>query len=489
MDSQSYCRATTSRIRTLVNLLPDSVRRRRLGDSRDLTRSQRFSHLKTGSAEILESFLNNGRKLKRGGGVPELSTELLSHQVRAGVVYGTLRLLKVTGRDDILAMTPEDAEAFLRVYEENGKRDAGLSLLREVSRLYVNLLARGVVEANPIAGLQTKVVRRNTDYVPQDGIDRLSDISTVGMDDLKSVRDRMIALCLCYDFALRNTEATLLDRTDVAVNGFVEVALRGAVQKGSGKRDVVLRSYLAQTRTLVARYIEMRDALPNVSAAFLVDIHGHPLGSTGLREAVQSVCESLGIRTKAGKVPAPHRLRHSFGTLNAEPIGLSLTLYELMERLRHAGVEITRKVYIDENPALSVMRHAERVRRISGGSPQQEVSPQGAPQDMTMDEAEAIRAVRRLGITWRSLRRHCAERGLARSEGGRWRYSRAFIAELTGSSWLTREEAIRLLGMSRSGYYEWLKATGARTLGIGNVMLVRTEDVRGGRGQDKGKEL
>jgi integrase len=180
------------------------------------------------------------------------------------------------------------------------------------------------------------------------------------------------------------------------------------------QKDVLpLYSYFPETTTrLMDRYLQLRAMKSPDGDTLVVSLDGRPLGADGCRRAVKEHCEKLGIRTHEGRTVTPHRLRHSFGTLNIEPLGLGLSLIE----------------------------------------------------------TEALRRVRALGLNHRSLWKYAEDSGAVARAGRRHMYSEALVDDLAGS-YFTREEALDLLGMPISSFWEWVKVEGIRFAQVGNVSL------------------
>lgn len=117
----------------------------------------------------------------------------------------------------------------------------------------------------------------------------MADISTLDMEDFQSVRDRFIAFALCYDCALRIGEAARLRLNDVRVADFVEISLRGEVQKGSGKPTVVIRNLFPESMSLCTAYLRLRLRIGNGVPSLLMSETGKPLLVGGCQDAVAAL--------------------------------------------------------------------------------------------------------------------------------------------------------------------------------------------------------
>jgi len=475
--SRRYHGKAASSIRTLVNALPEDVRRRRLLTAREHRRLGRFGDLHPDTRKLLERFLRDGRKTRLVAGSLDATSDLLSPSVRRQAVYCAARFLRVAGVDDMRKATCDHVESYLDSYGEDG-RSTAVHGLSDARPLFNYLLALGILQDDPLASLGPKPKRADDDYVPADQINKLADLSTLDPSCFRDVRDRLIAFALCYDYALRIGEVARLKLSDIHMSDFVEVMLRGEVQKGQGKPGRTLRNLFPETRTLFETYLELREGVGGTSDALLLSESGDPLLVTGARNAVKRVSRQLGIRTHGGRVPSPHRFRHSLGTLNVGELGMKLSPYYLMRRYRHNDIRTTMQVYVANNPLLDEAQHIAIVRANGNGAGQDSPERRGAmPRDITVPEAEAIVKVRSLGITWRSLRDHAVEKRSAVERDGKLHYSASFLDGLA-TNWMTRDEATRLMGLtSASGFRYRVKSEGIRTLVVGRASLVRVEDV------------
>jgi hypothetical protein len=146
---------------------------------------------------------------------------------------------------------------------------------------------------------------------------------------------------------------------------------------------------------------------------------------------------------------------------------------------------MTYRVYITQNPLHRRNGYQKRMERINGHAPGKSGTatppavapsepppappPAGRP-DRLIDETEALRRVRALRVNHRSLW-NCAEASGAVARAGRLHmYSAAFVDDLAGN-YFTREEALDLLGMPVSSFWEWVKVAGIRFVQVGSVSL------------------
>ena len=396
-SDRRYCRKFASAVRSMVNSLPVSVRHRNLLTKRDVKRLARFSEFSPDTGKLLERFLADGRKVKRTSAGLASTSILLQPSVRQNATYAAAMILRLVGLDDICAFGAEHADQYLQRCGENG-RDTAIHTLWNVRCLFRWLTATGAIQEDPLAGIGRHRTRADTDFVPANQIAKLADLSTLDFDSFRDVRDRLIIYALCYDYALRIGEVGRLRLDDVRVTDFVEVGLRGEIQKGSGKPAITLRNLFPESKTLFEAYLRLRGPVGTGTPSLLVSEDGRPLRLSGCRNAVKRVSRALGITTDGGKTPAPHRYRHSMGTLNVGELGMRLTPYYLMRRYRHNDIRTTMQVYVTSNPLLDEAQHVAIVGAANGNghSMASQPEPQAMALDIQVPEMEAMTKVRSL---------------------------------------------------------------------------------------------
>jgi hypothetical protein len=142
---------------------------------------------------------------------------------------------------------------------------------------------------------------------------------------------------------------------------------------------------------------------------------------------------------------------------------------------------MTYRVYITQNPLHRRNGYQRRMERINGHGPVKAATaappavvpsepPPAGRSDRLIDETEALRRVRALGLNHRSLWKYAEDSGAVARAGRRHMYSEALVDDLAGS-YFTREEALDLLGMPISSFWEWVKVEGIRFAQVGNVSL------------------
>jgi hypothetical protein len=156
---------------------------------------------------------------------------------------------------------------------------------------------------------------------------------------------------------------------------------------------------------------------------------------------------------------------------------MRLSPYYLMRRYRHKDIRTTIDVYVTHNPLLDEAQHRAVVANGNGHAADFEPRPQGMASDIKVPEQEAMARVRSLGINWRSLREHAVGEKAAVERNGKVYYSQAFPEKL-GTEWMTKDEAIRLMGLGAASSFRYhVHNQGFRTLVIGRASLVCVNDV------------
>jgi site-specific recombinase XerC len=482
-EKERHCQKIVSLVRSLTNALPSDMLQRQLVTQQQFNKQHRFDHLTPKTQMALKDFLRDGRMTKRKDNELTLKSRLLSSAVREGVIYNALLLLKLIGKHDIFSITPKDAETFIKVYAQNGERDAAIRILYDIKPLYRNLIARNLVKKDPFPTVAEKPKKINDDYVPPEYMEQLRDLSTVNLKNFIDVRDRLLTFCLCYDFALRIGEIARLKADDVVLNNYVELTLRPEVQKGQSKRQIVPNSYFAESKALMECYLKLRADKGVQTDALIVSDKGEPLLSDGCRLAVQSQCKRLGIKTYRGKDPAPHRFRHTFGTLNIAPLGLGLSDYEIMHRMRHTDIRTTIDIYVTNNPSVAKAQHHARMNEINGrhkqprfNPTQMHISSQVTSDDSPLSEDVAMHLLRPFDIKLASLRTYGEQAGIIERKDGNYYYSSEHIDDLR-TNYYTKQEAMLMLRLKKSGFSYWVTSNKVVCKIIGKASLIPKSDV------------
>ena len=220
-----------------------------------------------------------------------LNPQLLAERTRKTTLNDLGRFLKTVEKKDVFQINERDAEYFLAIYDRQGKRDAAIHCLADTNPFYRNLVARGLLQNNPLANYADKPSTVNRDYVSQVQIDRLMDLSETEALGMWDLRGRLI-VALAYDFALRAFEIESLNESDVLVDDYVRVRLDSNIQKGGSKPEQVLSNYFPETKVLMNRYLELRRRCFPTTDALLISEKGRRLQGTGIRNAVPEFMQS-----------------------------------------------------------------------------------------------------------------------------------------------------------------------------------------------------
>jgi len=472
-----YCSA----IHKLINRLPRLYLQRELLTLAQAKRENRFDRFTDDTRESFNHFLRFGRKLRRGSNhlSPVLSADLLSDNLRKQIIDSALTFMTAVGSNDIFTVTEDDVEEYVEYHDQNGNKSTAHKNLDFIKPLFSNLRCRGLLENDVLRLIPRRVSGVNLDYVIQAAIDRLADRSTLDMDDFVAVRGRVLSFVLDYAYALRNRESSLVRCSDF--HG-VELRLPRSIQKVQ-KDTLPIYSYFPEvTGPFLKRYLELRAMKQPETDVLMVTLDGKPLGADGCRRAVKQHCDRLGLRTHEGNPVNPHRLRHSFGSLNIDPLGLGLSIVEIKDQLRHSSIQMTYDVYIAKNPLHKRSGYEKRMEKINGGIASTVVgkhAPAPIPSpvlDRLIEETQALRQLLPLGVNHRSLRKYALEQGKAEQNGRGVLYSSAFIADLA-TNHLTRAEAMDLLSMTHSTFFYWVKKDAIEFIQIGKVSLFRKDVV------------
>ena len=158
-----------------------------------------------------------------------------------------------------------------------------------------------------------------------------------------------------------------------------------------------------------------------------------------------------------------------------------------MRRLRHTSSDVTTKVYLNENPLLNKAKHHALVKAAglagplanNSGSAQPTNLPAAdtpAEDDYSVAENHALALLAPLGVVRVSLRQYAQGKALVEQRKDGWFYSRRFIEGLP-QNYFSKQEAMRIIGIKKSGFFYWVASKGIEQVVIGKVSLVRKDDV------------
>lgn len=207
---------------------------------------------------------------------------------------------------------PENVDrTVLRAYlvaltEEGYSKRSIARKLSAVRSLFKHLVRRGVLKANPAAGVRSPSLDRPLPrFLEIEEVSRLFDAITG--DDLAARRDRAILETL-YGAGLRVSELVQMDETDVDL-------ARGCLHlRGKGKKERLAPVGRSAVRALV-RYLAAKRR--SVSRGTALDRGALFVNRYGTRIEPRSVRRVLAkhlVRAGLDKHVSPHTLRHSFAT-------------------------------------------------------------------------------------------------------------------------------------------------------------------------------
>ncbi len=509
-------------------------------------RYERFFKFTKNSQEAIKWFEQNGKRVEAmsvlvQNGETEINpyNEIIRsiHRItnrellpltKNGKIEHAIRFLEYVNKNGFEEATKEDVQKFEEVCTERGIKQIE-DYLAHVATFFINIHAKGFIKSNPFAHVSLKMnggaVKK--DFVTVEGMEKLRDLTTVDQKNRDDVRDRLFAL-LAYDLALRIGELLALEVSDFKKDAQGEwfVLLRAEVQKGY-KDEEVMYFFFDETKELLELYLnKIRDQYkPTTNHLILSNQWGRSISTTACATRFRQLCKRLNIKTYYGGSPSPHLLRHSFATLNIEPIGLALPLYEMIQRLRHTRVETTRKHYIHNNPYLKKIKHdvlrknnkkktatdvlnemsladlehwfsdklgmdSATVRHIRENHKKAfEVviqNPQDEKDDvdnkMFLSEQDALDRIKDLKIPELALRNYALKKkalskgfiGSARKGKG-FRYREDFVEDLA-RNWTLAENVRQKLNMHPRRFQRTLKQEKWRNLKIGNVLYINKLD-------------
>lgn len=441
---------------------------------------------------------------------------------KCGKIEHAMRLLRIVEKDGFEFVTEDDVrkmEEYCAQRNVTQKED----YLAHTATFFINIHSGGFIKTNPFRTVSLKMnggaVKK--DFIPPKGMEQFRDLSTVDFKNKIEVRDRLFVL-IAYDLALRLNEFLSLEVSDVKKDpeGDWHAILKSDIQKGQNKDEEIMYFFFDETKKLLEIYLkEIRKQFNPVTNHLFVSNQGGALNSQHCRVRFQEMCNRMGIKTFYEKIPSPHVLRHSFATINIEPLGLSLPLYEMAQRLRHIRVETTRKHYIHNNPYLQKLKHnvyrnkgnkrtardilnelsladlehwlSDTLRvdsntiKIIRKSHKQELSGQKKDEPsndniMFISEEEAFKKISVLNIPVISLRQYASKQGALKGDGS-WKYGRGFkyredFIEDLAQNWIHAKNLQEKLRLDHSAFYRTLKEEKWRVLKIGKGLYVNKKD-------------
>ena len=439
-----------------------------------------------------------------------------------GKIEHALRFLRIVGKEGFELVTDADVKK-LEEYcvQRNVKQKE--DYLAHVATFFINIHSGGFIKQNYFSKVSLKMNGGATkkDFISPEGIAKFRDLSSVDFNNKIEVRDRLIVL-LAYDLALRLNEFLSLELSDIKKDpdGEWYAIIKADIQKGQDKDEEIMYFFFDETKKLLEIYLKkFRGQFNPITNHLIVSNNGGALNSQHCRVRFKALCEKMGVKTFYSKMPTPHVLRHSFATINIEPLGLSLPLYEMTERLRHVRVETTRKHYIHNNPYLQKLKHNIYRKKANKKSPQDILSDISLADlehwlsdrlkidggtirtirkkhkqvlaeikdDNSTDngkifiaEEEALKRIKELAIPVISLRQYASKQGFLKGDGSKkygkgFLYREDFVDDLA-QNWIHAKSLQKKMKLDHNAVYRILKREKWRVLKIGKGLYVNKQD-------------
>jgi len=441
----------------------------------------------------------------------------LSNQVKNDKIQRSLMLLDYCQKNGFEHITRDDLEKFRKREVKGNSKDNSEKNLLELLNFFVNIYEEGFIETNPFIYLKMKNVdsKSRKDFITKENIEKLMDLSTVNLNDIYEVTYRTASLFL-YDTAVRAGTARLIQVSDIdKEDGLVKITLRKEVLKGD-KETTVMYLYFDQTKKMLDYYLtKVRSKFNPKCDDLFISKHGYGLSRSRFYCLIKNYCKKLNIKTYHDKAPTPHSFRHSFATLNVNPLpfGLRLPIEAICERLCHVGLETAKKHYIHQNPYINKLKHIEYQKQSQKGNALDHfsfdeirgwLSKIGVLEE-TIDivakshnnyfvdkseedvviyivEKEARGKITHLRIPIFSLRKYCLSRNLCKKEETvvnkkhNHRYNQKFIDDLA-ENWTTKERVMKKLKLHRATFYREAKIQGWQSITVGKIVLVNKKSL------------
>jgi len=385
----------------------------------------------------------------------------------------------------------------------------------------INIQPQGFVKDISFLNIPLKMTADSVriDFFGTEAIDKFKDLSTVNYKNKVSRRDRAIAL-VGYDSALRISELLDLRIQDLSkgTDGEWMILIKSDGQKGT-KPEVMMYFFFPETIQILEEYLAVRGEFDPKCDRLFVSNTGGPLGES-YGNQFKRHCLGIGVRTYYGKIGTPHHLRHSFATLNIHPLGLALSLDDMVKRLRHIKYETAQRHYIHDNPYLNKMKHdfyrngakkktnreilnevpwadyehlmsddwgvdPSTIAMLRSKHKKASVKASGNGSDnVVISESEAFERLKHLSIPRYALRKFSLEKGVCSADGKKdlcrygknFRYSESFIEDLANNWAPAKELMAKLKNITERDFYKGLKERKWRNVKIGKTRYLYKAD-------------
>lgn len=534
---------TVREIRIMMNryLVPKGILKRPILLEVVRKRYGRFFALTKKTQQAIAWFEEHGKAVKAipvyvDNGTGNLNTGLIRYiyritdkKLRPNTVYGkinhVLNFLKIAGKNGIEQIDDTDLKKFIE-HCEGKKLSKKQDYLAHTATFFINVHAQGFIPDHPFkeVSLKMNVSSVRIDFIPQEGIDLLMSPSSYDPSNPVEVRNAL-ACRLSFDTGLRLGELYGLNASDIMTDsdGDIYVSLDERIQKGHKPKNI-LYVLFDETKSLLKYYLEKsRPSLKPKDDALFIAIHDKKrLCKETLALQINTYLKTKSIMTFYKRKATCHHLRHSFATLNIEPLGLGLSLYQIVERLRHTKQETALKHYIHSNPYLQKRKFEAFKSKLKPKTPREilrnvplaefeafliedlRMDPElvqvfrkkyrSIYESKTIDGASKKRTITELAqddsrlatltardievrmasleINLRNLREYCRKNGHYIKRGREGYFVDSFIDELL-EEWVSREEVIQTFNVSRARFYQLIKEKKWPTLRIGKDVLVK----------------
>jgi len=456
--------------------------------------------------------------------IHHITNKVLLPVSKQGKIDHAFRFLRIIEKNGFEFVTSEDVKKLDEYCTQRNVKQKE-DYMAHVATFFINIHSAGFIKQNHFSkvSLKMKGGANKKDFIAPECMEKFRDISTIDFKNRNEVRDRLVVL-LAYDLALRLNEFLSLKLSDVKKDpdGEWYAVIKSDIQKGQDKDEEIMYFFFDETRKLLEIYLnKIRKQFNPVTDDLIVSNQGGVLGSQHCRLRFQLLCEKMGIKTFYGKMPTPHVLRHSFATINIEPLGLALPLYEMTERLRHVRVETTRQHYIHNNPYLQKLKHNIYRKKGNKKSPQDVLSgisladlehwlsdtlsldsatiksirgnhkktlgvpgvdKQKSDDKVYISEEEAVNKLGHLSVPCVALRQYSHKHGMMEEGfngtlrfGTGFRYSELFINDLA-KNWVSVQKIQTKLKLESRTFQRLVKKEKWRILKIGKYRLIHRDD-------------
>lgn len=320
----------------------------------------------------------------------QLADKSLAHKIHYGLtgkplaeyprhcrIQRMLHFLEVCERRGIEEVTASDVDHYLKFGLKGGLQGHEKDIM-EVASVFVNLHLQGKLPTNPLAEISIPARRGGIahDFLVPESIQRLQDAATVP-EKFKSGDYRSLVFCnLAYDTAMRLRELLSLNVGDIRddpENDMMTIHVAADIQKGQTAQYRLLCLYFPATRHALRHHLRQHDGDPN--APLFQAVPGRRLSAMAAAHGVNRITDKLGIKSFHGKACTPHLFRHTFATLNIQPLGLALDLEEIVSRLRHQDRNLAHRIYIANNPFLEQLKATARIEELQAKTGKETFTP------------------------------------------------------------------------------------------------------------------